>query len=175
MAGSINIVPENTSILQPTKFTFVIPDLPFARYFCQTVSLPGVSTSPVGIETPFSTTYYHGDKLVYDTFSINAIVDEELRVWEETYTWLTSLTKPERWAQYAKTEPSPKAPRDLYYDGVLTINTNANNPNIRVKFRNCHPISLGSIQFNTAETADTIPTADITFRYDRFEIERING
>jgi hypothetical protein len=173
VSSTINIVPDNTSILQPTKFTFIIPDLPFAKYFCQSATLPGVSTSPVNIETPFSAIYYHGDKLVYDAFSINAIVDEELRVWEETYNWLTSLTKPEKWSQYAKFEKSSKAPRNLYYDGILTINTNANNPNLRVKFRNCHPVSLGAIQFSTSDNAGTIPTADITFRYDSFEIERL--
>lgn len=173
LSTTINITPDNTSILQPTKFTFIIPDLPFAKYFCQTAVVPGVSTSPVAVETPFSSTYYHGDKLVYDTFSINAIIDEELRVWEETYNWLVSLTKPEKWSQYAKFEGSSKAPRELYYDGILTINTNSNNPNLRIKFFNCHPVSLGSIQFSTAENADTIPTADITFRYDRFEIDRL--
>jgi hypothetical protein len=171
--STFNVVPDNTSILQPTKFTFVIPDLPFAKYFCQTATLPGVSTNPVGIDTPFSMTYYHGDKLTYDSFSINAIVDEELRVWEETYNWLVSLTKPESWSQYAKYSLSAKSPRELYYDGILTINTNANNPNIRIKFKNCHPVSLGAIQFNSSDNADTIPTADITFRYDRFDIERL--
>lgn len=163
-------IPENTSILQPTKFTFVIPELPFARYFCQTVSLPGVSTSAVTIETPFSATYRHGDKLVFESFSINAIVDEDLRVWEETYNWLVSMTKPTNFREYKK---RAGIPADIYYDGLLTINTNANNPNIRVKFKNVHPTSLGSIQFNTADNAETIPTADISFRYDYFEIERV--
>lgn len=166
----INTIPENTSILQSTKFTFVIPDLSFARYFCQTVSLPGVSTSEVAIVSPFANTYRHGDKLVYDPFTINAIVDEELRVWEETYKWLLSITKPESYAQYGLYNGSP---RNAYYDGILTINTNSNNPNIRIKFKNCHPTALGAIQFNTAINADTIPTADISFRYDSFDIERL--
>lgn len=174
MSGSIiNVTPDNISILQSTKFTFVIPDLPFARYFCQTVSLPGVSTNAVQVDTPFSSTYRHGDTLVYDTFSINAIIDEDLRVWEETYNWLVSLTKPEKWSQYAKYEKTAKARRDLYYDGILTINSNSNNPRIRIKFGYCHPVSLGSIQFSTSESADVIPTADITFRYDNFVIERL--
>lgn len=164
---------QNSSILQSTKFTFIIPDLPFARYFGQSVVLPGVSTSPVPIETPFSRTYRHGDKLEYDALVFTAIMDEDIRVWEETYNWIVSLTKPDSWAQYAKYNKSSKAPRELYYDGVLTINTNANNPNLRIKFRNCHPVSLGSISFNTSDSADSIPTADITFRYDGFQVERL--
>lgn len=169
--STLTKIPDNTSILQTTKYTFIIPDLPFARYFCQTVNLPGVSTSAVTVPTPFSETYRHGDKLVYEEFSINAIVDEDLRVWEETYNWLTSITFPERFSQYRKRNNAQKS--EIYYDGLLTINTNANIPNIRVKFFNCHPVTLGSIQFSTAENAQTIPTADVTFRYDRFVIERI--
>jgi hypothetical protein len=163
-------IPENTSILQTTKFTFVFPNLPFARYFCQSVSIPGVSTTEVTVNSPFANTYRHGDKLRYDIFSINAIVDEDLRVWEETYSWLKALTKPTNFGEYGKTIDPSKL---LYYDAILTINTNANNPNIRVKFFNCHPTSLGSIRFSVSENAETIPTADINFRYDYFEFERL--
>ena len=63
----------------------------------------------------------------------------------------------------------------LYFDGYLTVNTNLNNPNIRVKFHNCHPTSIGLISFDTKVDADVIPTADFTFRYDLFEIERLTS
>ena len=164
--------PQNTSILQSTKFTFVIPDMPFLKYFCQTVNLPSVSTTEVVVPTPFSNTYRHGDKLVFDAFTITAIMDEDLRVWEETYKWLKSLTRPQSYNEYArKTIRDVQTP--LYFDGYLTVNTNANNPNIRVKFHNCHPTSIGLVSFDTKVDADVIPTADFTFRYDLFEIERL--
>lgn len=165
-----SLAPQNTSILQTTKYTFLIPELPFARYFGQTVALPGVGTNPVEVSNPFTSTYRHGDKLVYEPFSINAIVDEDLRVWEETYNWLRFLTKPTSFNDSRKREGTIF--KEKYYDGVLTINTNANIPNIRVKFKNVHPVSLGSIQFSSTDNAQTIPTADISFRYDWFEIER---
>jgi len=164
--------PQNTSILQSTKFTFLIPDKPFLKYFCQTVNIPSVSTTEVAVPTPFSTTYRHGDKLVFDAFTITAIMDEDLRVWEETYKWLKSLTRPQSYDEYArKTIRDVQTP--LYFDGYLTVNTNANNPNIRVKFHNCHPTSIGMVSFDTKVDADVIPTADFTFRYDLFEIERL--
>lgn len=161
-------IPDNLSFLQTTKYTFIIPDLPFARYFCQTVNLPGVSTSEVSIPTPFATTYRHGDTLNYESLTMTALVDEDLRVWEETFKWLVSLTKPTQFPEYVRNRPN-KTP---YYDGVLTLNTNANLPNMRIKFTNCHPVSIGGIMFNTADSADTTPTFDITFRYDQFFIER---
>ena len=164
--------PENTSLLQPTKYTFIIPDMPFLKYFCQTVMLPSVSTSEVMVPTPFSATYRHGDKLVFEALTITALIDEDLRIWEETYKWIKGLTRPKEYEEYIrKTIKTPAT--GLYFDGYLTINTNSNNPNMRIKFHNCHPTSLSGINFDTKVDADTIPTCDITFRYDLYEIERI--
>jgi len=159
-------IPDNTNFLQVTKFSFVIPELPFARYFCQTVLFPGISTTEVSVPTPFSDTYRHGDKLMYDPLSITFLVDEDLRTWEETYIWLQTLTSPIKFKDYANRF------QQKYYDGILTINTNSNVPNLRIKFKNCHPVTLGSIQFDTTVNADLTPVSDLTFRYDHFTIER---
>ena len=169
----ISNVPDNTSILQSTKFTFIIPDKPFLKYFCQTVQLPSINTTEVSVPNPFTTTYRHGDKLVFEPLTITALMDEDLRVWEETYKWIKSLTRPSSYDEYArKSVRDVKTP--LYFDGYLTINTNANRPNIRLKFHNCHPTSIGMINFETKVDADVIPTADFTFRYDLYEIERLH-
>lgn len=162
-------IPENLSFLQTTKFLFSFPNLPFARYFCQTVNFPGISTSEVMVPTPFSDTYRHGDKLVFEPLVVTALMDEDMRVWEETYNWLNSLTTPAKFQDYIKN----KLNGNPYSDAVLTINTNANINNLRVKFLHCHPVSLSSIQFNTSDTADITPICDVTFRYDRFIFERI--
>ena len=131
-----------------------------------------MSGSEITVPTTFSDIHAPGDKLVYEPLVITALMDEDLRVWEETYKWLSALTRPQSFEQYPR-----RSNRDvrtpIYFDGYLTINTNANNPNIRVKFHNCHPTSIGMINFDTKVDADVIPTADFTFRYDLFEIERL--
>lgn len=164
-------IPENTSFLQGNKFTFSFTTLPFLKYFCQSVNIPGVSTSPVTISSPFSDMYRHGDKLAYDQLSVSIIIDEDLRVWEETLDWLQALTKPDNFTQYVRNDRSGR--RTTYHDAILTINTNSNNPNIRFKFTDCHPISLGGINFSVQETAQTPVTCDIIFRYDQFYIDRL--
>ena len=157
-------IPENTSILQSTKFTFFIPDKPFLKYFCQTVNVPSVTTREIEVSNQHSPIYVHGEKLYYESLVISAIMDEDLRVWEETYKWMSSLARPQDQGQYPRRHFRDKNP--LYFDGYLTVNTNANNPNIRIKFINCHPTSIGMVNFDTKVDADTIPTADFTFRYD---------
>lgn len=162
--------PANSSFLQGNKFTFSFATLPFLKYFCQSVNIPGVSTSPITVDNPFSNTYRHGDKLVYDQLNVTVIIDEDLRVWEETYNWLQALTFPKEFRQYYK---NTNGRQSAYHDGILTINSNSNNPNIRFKFTDCHPSSLGSINFSVQETPQNIITVDIVFRFDGFVIERI--
>lgn len=166
---TISRTPDNTNFLQTTKYTFVVPNLPFAKYFCQSINMPGVNSEPIEVATPFSNTYRHATKMSYEPFSITFLVDEDMRVWEETYNWIVSLTRPESYQQYIRSKDSEASP---YQDGILTLNTNANLPNLRIKFRNIHPTTLSGIQFGTVASADATPTADLTFRYDRFEIER---
>jgi len=165
-------IPENSSYLQETKFTFSFPTLPFLRYFCQGVSIPGVSTSAVEVSNPFASTYRHGDKLVFDDFAITCLVDEDLRVWEESYNWLVALTKPAKFPQYIRNLGNGRD--SPYHDGILTTNTNANLPNVRFKFTYCHPVSVSAIQFTTTGDADTAMTIDIRFRYDQMEIDRLD-
>lgn len=166
----LNTIPENTSILQSAKYTLVFPTLPFLRYFSQTATIPAVSTSGIDVPTPFTSTYRHGTQMSFEDFTINAIIDEDMRVWEETFNWLKALTRPKDFTQYIKYIDKTAS---VYHDAMLTVNTNSNNPNIRFKFFNCHPTNIGAIAFNTADTPDTIPTVDITFRYDYYELERI--
>ena len=163
-------IPENTSFLQPTKFSFLFPTLPYLKYFGQAVNIPGVSTTPISIETPFSNTFRHGDKLAFDNLMVSAIVDEDLRTFEETFNWMKALTFPSQYEEYIRFYDKDRSP---YHDGELTINTNANIPNIRIKFFNCHPISLAGINFNVTQDATVTLTTDITFRYDRYEIARL--
>lgn len=144
--------------------------MPFLRYFIQTANLPAMGTTAVRVPNPFADMKRHGDKLVFDDLVVTALIDEDMRVWEETKNWLHALTKPDNFPQYIR---SNDRTRDPYHDAILTINTNANNPNIRFKFTHCHPVSLGAVNFTYTENAATQLYADIVFAYDQYYIERL--
>lgn len=166
----LNRTPTNTSFLQPHKFTFEIPTLPFMRYFCQSVTFPGVSTTSPMVPSPFAPMYRHGDTLQFEQLIVQALIDEDLQVWQETFDWLVALTKPAEFEQY-KRFYNPE--RKLYHDGVLTFNTNSNNPNVRAVFTYCHPVSISNIQMNTSHSADNVFTVDIQFMYDQYTLTRL--
>lgn len=168
--SALTRIPENTSFLQSTKFTFEFPDLPFLKYFGQEVALPSVGTTAATVTSPFADMYRHGDKLRFEQLVVSAIIDEDMRVWEETFDWIVALTKPANFEQYARFYDPKKS---LYRDAILTVNTNANIPNLRFKFTNCHPVDISRVPFSSMKDANNQLTVDFTFAYDQYSLVRI--
>lgn len=173
ISSALNKIPENTSFLQANKYTFEFPTMPFLRYFAQEVMIPDISTSfVVQPAMGFADIKRHGDKLVFGQLTVTAIIDEDMRVWEETFDWLSALTKPDNFGQYVRFKNPQSRP---YHDAVLTVNTNSNNPNIRFKFENVSPISLGAVHFGANRSANDVLLADITFAFDQYKIQRLTN
>ena len=51
----------------------------------------------------------------FEAFTITFLVDEDLKVWEETFKWIVSLTRPESYSQYIKSINADASP---YQDGL---------------------------------------------------------
>ena len=71
--------PSNTNLLHPNKFTMSFGRVPNMEYFCQGVSLPGISMSEVPRQNPFVDLYSPGEKAIYDMLNVTFYIDEELK------------------------------------------------------------------------------------------------
>ena len=127
--------PPNVNLINTNKYSLVFPTLPHISWFIYSLNLPGVSTTSPTVETAFVATKRSGDKLIYEPLTITCLADEDLRGWQEAYDWLVGATFPRFFSQYIGQKnlntnlfPSQK----LYSDGILTIRTNANNPNLQL-------------------------------------------
>lgn len=173
--------PINTSLLQSTKFRLVFDRLPAVTYFCQTANLPGVSVTEIPRYTPFVELYHPGEKLMYDTFNITFLVDEDLRSWREIHDWMRGMTFPTNFDEYknlARRFPGTNLPTfskniPAYSDGILTIYSNQNNPQFRVKLADMFPVNLGSLVFNVSDSAENTITSDATFRFSYYDIDLV--
>lgn len=173
--------PSNTDLLQSTKFRITFDRLPGLTYFCQQANLPGLSLTEIVKPTPFVELYVPGEKLTYDTLNITFLVDEDLYGWKQIHDWMRGITFPTDFEEYLKLQrDSAKllnyrsaAPTGQYSEAIMTIFTNKNNPNLRVKFYEVFPISLSTIIFNTQETAENIIAADAAFRFTYYDFEAI--
>ena len=173
--------PNNVDLLQSTKFRITFGRLPGVVYFCQQANLPGVSLTEIPRPTPFTELYIPGEKMMYDTLNISFLVDEDLFSWKGIHDWMRGITFPTDFKEYLNLQqqysqiqrPTTAKPENLnqYTEAILTIHTNKNNPNIRVKFFDVFPTSLSTIIFNTTETAENIIIADATFRFTYYDFE----
>lgn len=164
--------PENTNLLQPTKFLLSFDRIGTSQFFCQTVNLPGISLGSAPINTPVADIYAPGNKITYEELSIGFIVDENVQTWQDIHGWFRSIASPEGFGERNRLSDMQtqfsKNKQKNYSDATLTILSGLNNPILRIQFFNAFPTSLSSIEFDTTKSADTILTASATFRFDYF-------
>ena len=173
--------PINTDLLQSTKFQVIFERMPSVTYFCQSVNLPGISLTEIMRPTPFIDLYHPGEKAVYDTFNITFLVNEDMSAWRELHDWIRGATFPTDFkeylnlgrqtnASYFQSVYNNKRPV-VYTDGVMTIYSNKNNPRFRVKYSDVFTTYVGSLSFNTGDSAENIITCDATFRFSYYDLE----
>ena len=176
---ALNRNPSNPNMLQPNKFTLNLSRSPNLQYFCQTVTLPGLSTSEIPVQNPFVELYAPGEKAIYDTLNITFLVDAEMTAWLEIHDWLRALTFPTDYEEYRNlgllnkftTAANSKSPQ--YTDGAVTILSAANKPYFKINFIDMFPISLGGFMMSATDTPETIITSDATFRFTYFNVEKL--
>lgn len=173
--------PTIKDLIQTNKFRLTFNRLPEVSFFCQSANIPGVSLSEVPFTTPFIDLFVPGEKILYDTFNITFLIDEDLRSWHHLHDWIRAMTFPKEFEEYQALErmnpvsvirAQTKIPPQ-YSDGTLTIYSNKNNPMFRVQFKDLFPIMVGGILFNTMDSAENVPVSDASFRFSRYDIERI--
>jgi hypothetical protein len=163
----LNRNPENTNLLQPSKFLLTFNRISTVQYFCQNVNLPGISLGEVVRATPFLDMYSPGTKLDYTPLDISFIVDEELKTWTNLYDWFTSIADPDGFE--GRHEHKELQTIKHFSDATLTVLSSLNNPILRISFTNVFPLTLSDIRFDTTQSADNLVIASATFRYQSYK------
>ena len=169
--------PSNPNFLQPNKFLLNFSRAPNIQYFCQSLSVPGISLSEAVITNPFLDIYSPGEKAIYDLLNVTFMVDEELLGWKEIHDWIRAMTFPESFEEYKrlprlnKLANDPKFPQ--FSDASVTLLSSSNTPYYRFKFHNCFPTTLSTFIMNASDSPENVITADATFRYEYYDIEKL--
>ena len=151
--------PTNLNQLNVVSFETNFLRIPGVNYFCQRVSIPGITLSTTNLSTPYANIPIEGDILEFEDLTIGFIVDEDMQNYLELYNWLQSLGFPDKYSQYDNETSSIKS------DMNILLHTNKSNPNYSIVFKDVFPVSLGTISFDTnATTLDPI-VVDAGFKY----------
>ena len=167
--------PTNLNQLNVVSFDVSFSRMTAVQYFCQRISLPTVVLGETNEPSPFMNLPLEGDTLTFEALSLSFIVDEDLQNYIEIYNWLTALGFPRDYGQFAALEePSSGTEETKYSDLTIVLHTNKSNPNYRIRFTDCFPTSLSSIQFDATPTGMDPIVVDATFNFrGQFDIEKI--
>lgn len=179
MSDTILSQPQSTSLLQPTKFQLSFKRLPDVQYFVQKFTLPGGSIQALEQPTPFKNRPVPGNKLSYETLTITFLVEETMNSWNEIHTWLKNLGIETDYQDYRNLRRMINVAKDdafpQYSDATLTVLSTQNNPRIRFNFKDCFPVRLGNIEFDTEQSAEDVMKCEAEFAFFYYELERIDG
>ena len=173
--AAANIVPDNLNYLSNISFRLTMQDAPNLTWFCQSVNVPGVSIDAIDVQTPYLNIPHAGAKVTFEELSVRFIVDEHLKNWTEIYDRIIALGLAEGGENYRLL----KAKSDTTQRGgtvstlVLTVLTSAMNPQMEFHFYDAFPISLSSLDFDSANTDLEYFTATAAFRYTNYEIKNL--
>ena len=169
--------PSNPNPLQVNKYLLTFARCPNLQYFCQSLTVPGLSKTEIQQTTPFVDTYVPGEKAIYDLLNVTFYVDEELTAWKEVHDWIRAMTFPKEFEEYqklgrlSKNVGNPKTPQ--FSDAILTLYSSSNNPLYRFKLKDCFPTTLSTFVMSSTDSPDTTITADATFRFAYYDIEKL--
>ena len=169
--------PSNVNLLHPNKFSLTFQRLPEMQFFCQGLSIPGISIGEAPRNTPFVDLYSPGEKAVYDLLSVTFFVDEELKSWLGVHDWIRAMSFPENFEEYLQLGKQTKyianTKKPQFSDATLTLYSSSYKPYYRFKFFDCFPLSLSSFVMNASDTPENTITADGTFRFAYYNIEKL--
>lgn len=157
----------NTSFLQPTGFKLVInrSRFPNIEFFAQNVNHPSISSSAATVPFRRSDVYFPGDKISYSTLDVDVILDEDMKIYEELHSWLTSLIE----VNFSGSSDMRLNDRDKsMYDIALTILTSHNNLNRTIRYKDAFPTSIGNINFSSTQGGVQYVTVPVTFQFTTF-------
>ena len=160
---------EGSNFLQPTGFKVVVNRKRFKNleFFAQAVVHPDISATNVVTQFRGTNLNTPGDKLEYGQLSIDAILDENLNVYKEMHTWLQK-TVTEPFTSSASKSISNQDTTE--YDISLLVLSSHNNKTDTIRYKNCFPTNLGSINFQSSVDGLNFLTFSITFAYTSFTI-----
>ena len=187
MANPLCPVPNNINPLSPTGFTLSITKLPEISFFCQTATIPEMTLENLAVATPLSINKVPGELLRFGDLTVNFIIDENMTNYGAIWNWLVGLGFPQDYLQYQnlvngiqtstvgsadanKLTPQFGTQLGNYSDGTLQI-LGSNNVAVKsIHFVDLHPISLGSLEFqsNVDDIQYLIGTATFGYTYFNF-------
>jgi hypothetical protein len=168
---------ENRNFLSPVNFKFTLNRAPKVAFFSNVANIPAMDLG-VTYQPNYTTDVpVPGDKMEFEDFTLQFLVDEDLTNYMEIQRWMRGLGFPESLQEiydFQKTDENfesyIRSEMNLYSDGSLLILTSNNNTNFQVKFKSMFPYRLSTLSFDATDQDVGYLTAEVSFKYMMYNI-----
>lgn len=164
--------PANPNHLRQRNFEGVFTRIPNTQFAIQQCNIPGISVPIIRNANPNAPVAVHGDTMVQDELSLEFLVDEEMKNWQELKDWLTELSNPITSDSYKtmmeRPVHHPKYGPESQFS--VLVKTNALKAQYEFRYSGVIITGLGGLQFSITDTENTRMTAMATFAYSYFTI-----
>ena len=174
----------NRNYLSPIGFKLTIDKAPKSVYFSNQANIPSIDVGISNQATYLRDIPIPGDKMEFEDFAFQFMVDENLENYREIQHWMRSIAYPEslseiyNWQINQVTE-NPIGSRDLerllVSDGSLVILTSNSTNNFQIKFKDLWPYSLSTLNFDATESDYNYMSATVRFKYTMYNILDMTG
>lgn len=160
---------DNFNYLQPTSFKLTVDrrNYPNLEFFLQSFIHPGMIMNSV--EVPYKKLTgipFIGDKLTFNELQANILLDEDMKSYDEMYSWMRRILDLGNVTAYEATANTPPSVSDM----TLTILSSHNNITRQIKFIDCIPTALTDIQFESTAGGESFISFGASFRFSYFEL-----
>lgn len=185
---------QNRNFLSPAGFNFLISKIRGVDFFCQTANVPEISMNPAVQATNLRNIPVPGDELYYGDLRLSFLVDEDMANYLSVHTWMRKLGFPvdREEVDFEPTDalyqsggikigPDMVSQDKLIYGDQTTYNFETSDAALQIlnsnynivktiKFYDCFPISLSTLEFRSDVTDTQYMTAQVNFKYLYFDI-----
>lgn len=169
----------NRNNLSPSGFKFSLAKYPKIDFFSNTAVIPGINLGVAMQPTYLKDIPIPGDKLSFDDFVLNFMVDEDMENYLLIYNWLRGFGYPESMKEYSDLlfDHDPESPKQVANSGMsngsLIVYNSNYNPVSKIIFKDLFPISLSTLEFDSKITDVVYLNAQVTFKYTIYDIEKV--
>ena len=153
--------PINRNFLSPVGFKLDLELFAGVDFFCQSASIPEISMSFAQVPTPYRNIPIAGSGGVdFGDLQVRFIIDEDLVNYTSIHNWIRKFGLSDGRADE----------KDQYSKALLHVLSSHNNTNHIINFTNLFPVSLTGVPFDASITDIEYLTADVTFKYEKYNI-----
>ena len=157
----------NLNLLQPNGFRLIVDRKNFKNleFFAQTISHPSIDAPTVEVAYSRAAIAVPADRLTFGELTVMVLLDENMNSYVEMHNWISRIVEENHRKPLDRTQDLPPIQCDI----TVSILSSHNNTIRKIKYIDCIPTSLGTVDLETTN-GETVLTYPVSFKFSYFEI-----